>query len=491
MIYRINKLVYILILGVLLKTIFLNNALAQTTSTTLNATQQKDIIAHFSQTLLKHYVVSNKAEQLVEALSQAQIKGEFSSTKSISDFIAQTNKLIQNITHDKHLVLLNAEKFDQMMKMFHGDDVIGKDNKPSPEKHSQPKANNHHNSHSSSETESSSNPLLVVGVSNVSEISRDGLNQTGYLALERFDASTRSVVFIEQVFSTFTESDNIIIDLRNCGGGEAEMVKILSSYFFDKPTHLLNTLIRNKNSEQSIVERWTIPNKLSPYFADKPLKILVSSKSFSAAESFAFGMQVSGRAELVGETTGGGGYTNDFFPLPNNLGASISVGRTYDYRTGKDWQQVGVIPEIKITQDKALHTALADFTKQSGKLEKIKGENKRIYLKIQEFTNAWYAGDHETMKNLISAKFIRIYHDRKGQEIEKLSVEQLIANTAAGKGIRKNKIHYNRIIRDISVNNSKASVNLILRETVHHILLIKKDGEWLISHDDYKDKLQS
>ena len=199
-------------------------------------------------------------------------------------------------------------------------------------------------------------------------------------------------------------------------------------------------------------------------------------------------MQATGRAELVGETTGGGGYINDFFPLPYDLGASISVGRTYDPRTGRDWQGIGVIPEIQIEQDHALITALTSFTEQSGKLDKLKGEELRIYQQVQKYTNAWYGADHETMKGLIADEFIGVYSDPSGAEIERVSFEQLIANTENGKGQRENEIYYNRIIRDIDISDSRASVTLVLRETIHHMSLTKKDGEWLFSRDDFNDK---
>ena len=218
------------------------------------------------------------------------------------------------------------------------------------------------------------------------------------------------------------------------------------------------------------------------------MKILISSKTFSAAESFAFGMQTAGRAELVGETSGGGGYINDFFPLAHGFGASVSVGRTYDPRTGRDWQAIGVIPEVQIEQDHALFAALTSFTEQSGKLDQLQGDELRIYQHVQKYTNAWYGADHETMRSLISENFTGVYSDQSGTEIDRLSFEQLISSTKDGDGQRTNEIYYNRIIRDIDVNDGQASVTLILRETLHHMSLTRQDDKWLISHDNFKDK---
>ena len=476
MTFRNQKSVIALIFGLLSQCALPGAALAQEERTLLTSEQQFEIIETFSETLMEHYVLSGKAELLVDALHQAQARNDYSSSKTISAFLDQVNELIQDTANDKHLRLLSPEKFAKMMAMFYGDDTDDDDG-PGP------------SDHASAAHSTSNNPLSVVGVRNVSEISRDGLNQTGYLAFERFDGSARSVAFLERVFSTFTESDNIIIDLRDSGGGDGKMAKVLSSYFFDEPTHLLNTTMPGEdNNARIVVERWTAPNQLSQYFADKPVKILISSKTFSAAESFSFGMQAVARAELVGETTGGGGYINDFFPLPYDLGASISVGRTYDPRTGKDWQGIGVIPEVQVEQDHALIVALTSFTEQSGKLDRLKGEELQIYQQVQKYTNAWYGADHETMKGLSSDEFTGVYSDQSGAVVERISFAQLVANTEDGKGQRENEIYYNRIIRDINVAEGKASVTLILRETIHNMLLTKIDDEWLISHDDYTDK---
>ncbi len=325
---------------ILLSVVFADTASAELTFT---AEQQAEILSEFSVVLNTNYVVPQNAKAYSQALEQSVANGQFSATLSIEDFISQTNKLLQDTHPDKHLRLLTPEKFDQVMKMFYGDHTT--------------------------KQRASADSLKSIGVSRVSEISSDGQNQIAYLELERFDASTRSVNFINRTFGTFSDSDGVIIDLRNCGGGEGEMVKILSSFFFAEPTHLLTSSLQvDAHGNRPLVERWTTPNELSDYFADKPLIILISGKTFSAAESFAFGMQAVGRAKLIGETTGGGGYMNDFFALPYSLGASVSVGRTFDHRTGKDWQGIGVMPDLQVESDHALETALDIFTDEAAKL---------------------------------------------------------------------------------------------------------------------------
>jgi len=479
-----------LLCGLLVDTAIAASA-PETPELTLTAEQQAEILSEFSVVLNANYVVPQNAKAYVEALDHAVDNGHFSAALSVEEFISQTNKLIQETHPDKHLRLLTPEKFDLVMKMFYGEQSDDETSEPAGHVANEHKPAEQPSNEHTSRQRASTGSLNSIGVGRVSEISRDGLNQIAYLELERFDASTRSVNFINRVFSTFSDSDGVIIDLRNCGGGEGEMVRILSSFFFAEPTHLLSSSLQvDAYGNRPLVERWTIPNELSDYFADKPLIILISEKTFSAAESFAFGMQAVGRAELVGETTGGGGYMNDFFALPYSLGASVSVGRTFDHRTGKDWQGIGVLPDLQVASDHALKTALDIFSEESGKLANLTGEELAIYKQIQAFTNAWYEAAPQIMEQLLTDNFLSIYEAADGAEIARITHAQLVQQTADGKGTATNRIYHNRIIRDIKIDKTTATLTLILRETVHQMELQKSAGIWKIKKDTYRDKVR-
>jgi len=452
--------------------------------------QQSEIIEQISQLLTDKYVIPENASVINEDLNRASAAGVFSTELSTDKFIDLVNELLQQSYGDKHLKILSADKYRQMRKMFYpssaSDDHAGRlGHHGNTLNH---KSNNHRVEPPGALSESV-NPLDVVGVDNVAEISRDGLNQIGYLSLNRLDGSERSKNFIKQVFQTFTESDGLIIDLRNCRGGDTEMVTELSNYFFDQATHLTSsTFGRNENNVQ---QRWTTPNELSDTFVDLPLKILVSARTFSAAESFAFGIKSLKRAELIGEVTGGGGYMVDFFPLPFDLGISLSVGRTYDPRNGKDWQGTGVIPDIQVAADLALNTALEKFTQSSGRLASIADEHLEIYHLMQNYSNAWYGADEQLMSQLLSEGFIGVYSDQADVEISQLSKSDLVKETADGLGIPTDKIYANRIIKNIQITEQKATVTLILRKTVHQMSLIMDRGKWQIHGDSFIEKMRS
>ncbi|MGP8244666.1 MAG: S41 family peptidase [Bryobacteraceae bacterium] len=61
--------------------------------------------------------------------------------------------------------------------------------------------------------------------------------------------------------------DALIVDLRDNGGGDPRMVAYVSSYLFDKATHL-NDLYNRK--EDSTTQFWTLPYVSGPTLAGKP-----------------------------------------------------------------------------------------------------------------------------------------------------------------------------------------------------------------------------
>jgi len=92
----------------------------------------------------------------------------------------------------------------------------------------------------------------------------------------------------------------------------------------------------------------------------KPLYVLTSRRSASAAEEFAGHVGGFKLGELVGETTAGGGFRNTFYPVAGGYVFSVSVGRAVLVSTGKDWEKVGIIPTMKTEPDKALEVAQAN-----------------------------------------------------------------------------------------------------------------------------------
>jgi C-terminal processing protease CtpA/Prc len=86
--------------------------------------------------------------------------------------------------------------------------------------------------------------------------------------------------------------------------------------------------------------------------------LLISNRTASAAEHFALALKSTGRATLIGEATAGANHFGGGQPLNDHFGVWMPVGRTYDIKTGKDWEGDGIAPDIPADPKQALVVAL-------------------------------------------------------------------------------------------------------------------------------------
>jgi len=464
-------------------------AIADSGTQELTVHEQRAIVAEFQELLESEYVLEDKLSLFTDGFESAIEAGLYSQPQSTADFAKRTNEIIQASFPDRHLGILSPEKYEQVVQMFGDPTGEERDAKASQAGHTPAHASGHAQPATSADTrqereQEGLNALReIAGITRVGEINRDGLNQVGYLAFERLIYSENARSAIVNIFATFSESERIIIDLRDCLGGDAKMVVFLSSYFFDERTHLVSSQTRGGER----VERWTQPNDLSPIFVKKDLDVLISNQTFSAGESFAFGLKRTGRARLLGLATGGGGHMNNFFPLPSGFGASISVGRTFDPRTGEGWQGEGVTPHVTFAKDHTLSETLKLITVASGKLKSFSAEELEVYQNLQEYTHAWYNASADEMKDVISDTFKAVYHS--ANTVVRRDYQQQLMATERGDGIMS-RVYHNRIIRNINISEGYATAELVLRRTSHRVRLQKSVRGWKIVLDEYTDKSQ-
>ena len=179
----------------------------------------------------------------------------------------------------------------------------------------------------------------------------------GYLDVRGFSDDPEALRFADSVMSTFADVQALIIDLGENRGGGPEMVRLLSTYLFDRPTHLVSSFMRGMSAPS---ERWTLPQVRGARLASVPVFVLTSGRTISAAESFTFGLKAHDRITIVGEPTAGGGHFGDVISLPNGFSMFLPRGRTYDPRTNKGWEATGIQPDIAVAYDRALEKALEE-----------------------------------------------------------------------------------------------------------------------------------
>jgi tetratricopeptide (TPR) repeat protein len=177
----------------------------------------------------------------------------------------------------------------------------------------------------------------------------------GYLDLRRFYPISESKEMADGAMRFLSGADAVIIDLRENGGGAGESLPYFTRYFLPYHTQLTSYYSRESDF---LTEFWTVREVGGPLLSDVPLFLLTSERTFSAAEMFAYDMKVRGRATLVGSVTAGGAHSVDLFQLDERFEIYISTARAINPVTNGNWEGVGVIPDVVVSADVALDTAL-------------------------------------------------------------------------------------------------------------------------------------
>jgi C-terminal processing protease CtpA/Prc len=177
----------------------------------------------------------------------------------------------------------------------------------------------------------------------------------GYLDLRGFMDAEMAGETAATTMNFLANTDALIIDLRRNGGGQPEMVALLSSYLFDKPTHLNDIYSRFDNRTQEYWTHETVAGKR--YGESKPVYVLTSNRTFSGAEEFAYNLKNLKRATIVGETTGGGAHPVRPHRLTDHFMIGVPFARAINPITKTNWEGTGVKPDIETPAAQALKTA--------------------------------------------------------------------------------------------------------------------------------------
>jgi hypothetical protein len=177
----------------------------------------------------------------------------------------------------------------------------------------------------------------------------------GYIKFNMF-ADTDMCGATASAAMTFVGSTRaLIIDMRDNGGGSPGMVAFVSSYLFDRRTHL-NDLWTRRTGETK--EFWTTDSVSGRRFGGtKPLYVLTSARTFSGAEEFTYNLKNLKRATIIGETTGGGAHPVSGHRIDEHFMIGVPFARAINPITHTNWEGVGVKPDIPVPANDALETA--------------------------------------------------------------------------------------------------------------------------------------
>jgi hypothetical protein len=301
--------------------------------------EKQQVIDSVSSNLKKYYIFPDLAEQMIDLLNNQLEEGNYAELISYEQFGQAITKDLRSLDNDKHLwIWYNPGWIKNELSRVVG---LSKDIDSDLQK---------------AQKENFGFKEMKILEGNV-----------GYFRFDEFSDYPEALETIVGVFNFLQYTDAIIIDLRNNNGGSPEMVQFLCSFFFSPPTIHLNSL--KYKEEFKVTQYWTYQFLPGPRLINQLIFILVSEKTASAAEEFAYNLQNLNRAKIIGVRTRGAAHHNKFKIINSNYFMSIPIARAINPITNTNWEGIGVQPDEEIepalAYDKAYQLALSEMLNKS------------------------------------------------------------------------------------------------------------------------------
>jgi C-terminal processing protease CtpA/Prc len=295
---------------------------------TIDAAVQNAVIDRLVKVLNEDYIFPETATKMETALREHRQKKDYEKLTSARAFADALTLHLQEVSHDKHL---------RVRYSYREIPPESGNREPSAEERAQFRE------------------FLRTTNCGFEKVERLPGN-VAYLELRQFAPASECAETVVAAMNFLANSDAMIIDLRRNGGGDPAEVALISSYLFNsEPVHLNDLYYRKDNSTH---QWWTLPYVSGRrYGPGKPVYVLTSNRTFSAAEEFTYNLKNLKRATIVGETTGGGANPGGGRRLSDHFGAFIPTGRAINPISKTNWEGTGVKPDVEAPADKSLKIA--------------------------------------------------------------------------------------------------------------------------------------
>ncbi len=292
----------------------------------LDATARQRVLDGVESNLKESYVYPETAKKMNDDLHDRQKHGEFDAVTDGDVFAALLTKDLQAVSHDKHLhVNYSPYKLPP----------DNKNDEPSPEEKERYRKEMERSNCGFAKAE------ILTG-------------NIGYLKFNFFANPEFCGATAIAAMNFLAHVNAIIFDLRDNGGGDPDMIALISTYLFNKPTHL-NDLYNRKEDETT--QHWTLPYVPGNRLPDAPAFVLTSKMTFSGAEEFSYNLKNLKRATLVGETTGGGAHPVSGHRIDDHFTIGVPFARAVNPVSKTNWEGTGVTPDVPANSSEALDVA--------------------------------------------------------------------------------------------------------------------------------------
>jgi len=164
----------------------------------------------------------------------------------------------------------------------------------------------------------------------------------GYLRLGSFYPWDMARAKLQAAWSLLADTDAMIIDLRQNGGGDSETAEQIVRSALGDVSEV------QRFERRSVYEPDPLPQAELPVIrSDLPMAVLVDRRSASASEYVAYSLQAARRAIVVGSrSAGAASLLGEPIRLGPDYQISIPDARPVNLVTGSNWEGSGVRPDV-------------------------------------------------------------------------------------------------------------------------------------------------
>ena len=174
----------------------------------------------------------------------------------------------------------------------------------------------------------------------------------GHIKLDGFMPPFACQETARRVMASLNRTDALILDLRDNHGGVGESALQIASYLFDRPTFLYDP--RPHSQVPTHTESPVTGSKL----ANKPVYLLTSARTQSAAEYFVYNLRMLKRVTIVGERTAGEQHSGTFHQIDDDFGMGIQeTEQPANPYPVKGWEVIGIEPDVTVPASEAFAVA--------------------------------------------------------------------------------------------------------------------------------------
>jgi hypothetical protein len=289
--------------------------------THFDAAERQRVIDGVIKNLKEHYFDRDVAQKMADGLFVREKSGDYNATTEGAAFANLLTQHLRDVSHDMHVeVIYSRERL--------------------PDHPGTATAENQARYRRALEEENCTFEMVKILPHNI-----------GYVKLNSFPDVSVCQAKAVSAMASVNGADALIFDLRDNRGGYPEMVMLLASYLFDHPEYMYSP--RESPTERS----WTWSPVAGNELANKPVYVLTSGTTWSAAEQISYDLKMLKRATLVGEKTRGGAHAGVFYRIDDHFGVGIPEVKAVNPFGKADWEGVGVEPDVRVKAADALEAA--------------------------------------------------------------------------------------------------------------------------------------